>query len=272
MAATTDNPETAERVAAVRPVALVTGASSGIGREIALQLAAAGHDVVLSARREQLLEQVRAQVEAAGGAALVVAGDVTTADGVAQLVQRAQRWRERLDVAVACAGVYLRKPIATTDRADLEAMLRANFWSGFELARQVTPRLLEAGRGSLVFVTSFDAIKGMPHDAAYVAAKSALTGYAGVLRQALRPRGVQVTTVLPGRVDTPMVADLEVPAISAKVSAGRVATAVVRAIRRRRAVVIVPWHCRLLQLVELVSPRLADWLVCRLGLDGRAQP
>ncbi|MCB9876504.1 MAG: SDR family NAD(P)-dependent oxidoreductase [Planctomycetes bacterium] len=252
-----------------RPVALVTGASSGIGRAIAMQLAAEGHAVALAARREAPLQEVAAAIRSAGGEALVVPCDATDAAAVQQLVAHVLRHFGRLDVVVASAGAYLRKPALDTTRADVEQMLAANFWSGFELVQAALPILTAQRRGRLLLIASFDAVVGMPRDAAYVAAKCALRGWAGVVRQGLRGTGVTLTTALPGRVDTPMIDDLEVPAISAKVSAERVARAALRGMRRGKAEVIVPWHIRLLQWASVLSPRLGDWLVRRLGLDGR---
>ena len=120
-----------------------------------------------------------------------------------------------------------------------------------------------------MFVTSFDAKKPMPHEGAYAAAKAAVATYAAALRQALHGRGVHVCTVFPGRVDTRMIANLRVPAISAKIPPARVAKAILRAIRRRSPEVVVPWHCRLLLWGDMLSPRLSDWLVRVLRLDGR---
>ena len=252
-----------------RPVALVTGASSGIGRAIALALAEAGHAVVLAARRVPLLDEVATAIRARGGAALVAPCDATDRDAVAGVVAAALATFGRLDVVVANAGVYARKPADQVQRADLQAAFTANFWSAFELIQACLPHLLAQGRGQIVLINSFDAKKGLPQDAAYVAAKSALAGYAATLRQAVRDRGVHVCTVFPGRVDTPMIDDLEVPAISAKIPPERVARAVLRALRRRRAEVVMPWHCRLLHWADVLSPRLGDWFVRRLRLDGR---
>ena len=265
MAAPDDSPSS------VRKAALITGASSGIGRAVALQLAAAGYAVALNARRVELLDELARQVRVSGGTALVLPGDARDAAVVGALVADTRSRFGRLDAVVGSAGVYLRKPVLDTTRDDVEAMLQANFWSVFELARAVSPGFVEQASGHLVVIASFDAVKGMPHDGAYVAAKSAVRGYLGVLRQDLARRGVQVTTILPGRVDTAMVEGLRVPAVSAKIPPERVARAVVRALRRRGTEVVVPWHCRALQWVDVVSPRTADWLVRVLGLDGRPE-
>jgi NADP-dependent 3-hydroxy acid dehydrogenase YdfG len=243
---------TAERVA------LVTGASSGIGAAIAQALAADGYAVALVARRGDRLERLAADLRARGAAVAVEVCDVTDAAAVDRLVRRTlARWG-RLDVVVANAGSYVRRPADQITRADFESSFAVNFWGAFHVVQSALPHLLARGAGHLVLMTSFDARKALPHDGAYAAAKAALASYAGALRQTVRGRGVHVCTLFPGRVDTPMCDGLEVPAISAKIPAARVA----------RAEVIVPWHCRLLLWADTLSPALGDWFVRVLGLDG----
>ncbi|MEO6595869.1 MAG: SDR family oxidoreductase [Planctomycetota bacterium] len=252
-----------------RSVALVTGASSGIGAALAEALAAEGYAVALAARSKQRLDEVALCVRNAGGQALAIVCDVADPLAVQRLVDEVAGTWGRLDVVIANAGAYQRKPATEITRTELEAAFAVNFWGSFHLVDAVLPRLLSQRSGHVVLMTSFDAKKGMPHDGAYAAAKAATAAYAGALRQAVRDRGVHVCTVFPGRVDTPMIEDLEVPGISAKIPAARVAKAVMRALRRRSPEVVVPWHCRLLLWADTVSPRLGDWLVRTLRLDGR---
>jgi short-subunit dehydrogenase len=113
-----------------------------------------------------------------------------------------------------------------------------------------------------------DAKKGIPPDAPYVSAKFALSGFGEVLRQELDPAGIAVTILYPGRVDTSMIADLQVPAISAKIPTEQVAKAISRAIDRRPAEVLLPGFSYLLHLVNFISPRLADRAVRALRLRG----
>lgn len=251
-----------------RPVALVTGASSGIGRAIALALASTGHDVALVARGGDRLGQVAEELRRGGVRALPWSCDVTDPMAVRAAVAQVVEHFGRLDVVVANAGQYLRKPAAALGRADFEAAFAVNFWGTQHVVEATLPRLLAQRAGQLVLMTSFDARKALPRDGAYAAAKAAVAAWATALRQSLHGTGVHVCTVFPGRVDTPMIDDLRVPAISAKIPAERVARAVLRALRRRRAEVIVPWHCRLLWWADVLSPRLGDWLVRTLRLDG----
>lgn len=251
-----------------RPVALVTGASSGIGRALALSLASNGYDIALVARDSDRLEAVAGDVRTRGGRGVPLPCDVTDPVAVQRVMAQVVERLGRLDVVVANAGQYLRKSAETLVRADFEAALAVNFWGSVHVAEAALPRLLAQRGGHLVLVTSFDARKTMPLDGAYAAAKAAVAAWSAALRQCVRGTGVHVCTVFPGRVDTPMIADVRVPAISAKIPAERVASAVLRALRRRQPEVIVPWHCRLLLWADVLSPRLGDWLVAVLRLDG----
>lgn len=120
-------------------------------------------------------------------------------------------------------------------------------------------------------VGSLDGRRALPGDAPYAIAKTALTGLVQVLRQELRPFGIGVTGVYPGRIDTAIIADLRVPRISRKVPPERVATAIVCAVERGRPEVVVPRSGRLLLYADLVSPRMTEWMIGRLGLSGRRE-
>lgn len=249
-------------------VAIVTGASSGIGRATALALAREGARVALAARRSSLLEEVAREVEALGGEALVVPTDVTDQAQVEHLVaQTLSRWGQ-VDLLIANAGAYIRRPIRELTAADVERSMAVNFYGALYAVLAVLPHMLARGQGHIVLVSSMDGKKGLPPDAPYVAAKFALAGFGDVLRQELHGTGVGVTIVFPGRVDTPLIAGLEVPWISAKIPPETVARAILRAIRRRQPEVIVPWQTRLLLYAHVISPRFADWGVRFFHLEG----
>lgn len=252
-------------------VAIVTGASSGIGRETALALASAGARVALAARGEAMLGEVAGAVRARGSEALVVPTDVARRADVDELVARTMaRWGQ-VDVLVANAGSYVRSPIPDLTVGAVERSMAVNFYGALFAVLAVQPHMLERGSGHIVLVSSFDAKKGLPLDAPYVAAKSALAGYGEVLRQELRPHGISVTTVFPGRVDTPLIETIDVPWISSKIPASAVARAILGALRRRPPEVIIPFQARLLDLIDVVSPRLGDWFVRVFALEGREE-
>ncbi|MFO7743581.1 MAG: SDR family NAD(P)-dependent oxidoreductase [Anaerolineae bacterium] len=249
-------------------VAIVTGASSGIGRVTALMLAELGARVALAGRRESALDEVAEEIRRLGREALAVRTDVTDRDQVDHLVAATlARW-EAVDILVANAGAYIRSPIRELSVEDVRRSMAVNFYGALYAVLAVQPHMLERGDGHIVLVSSLDGKKGLPCDAPYVAAKFALAGYGEVLRQELRGSGVDVTIVFPGRVDTPLIDTLEVPRLSAKIPADAVARAITRAIRRPRPEVILPFQARAFHLVNVLSPRLGDWLVRLLHLQG----
>lgn len=249
-------------------VALITGASSGLGRAIALAFAQRGARVALIARRREALERVAMEAAAFGAEALAVPADVRDASQVEQAIaQVLERWG-RLDILVANAGVYVRAPAANLTMPLLEEAMAINYFGAARILLAGLPHLRRQRAGHLVLISSLDALTPLPLDAPYVASKAALAGLGDVLRQELRQEGIAVTVVYPGRIDTPMLKGWAVPRISAKIPPERVAEAVVRAVEKKRGRVILPLAGRLFYGVRLLAPSLADWLAGRLRLAG----
>ena len=249
-------------------VAIVTGASSGIGRVTALALAAEGMHVSLAARTESALCEVADEIRSLGREALVVPTDVTRKEQVSQLIRETMAGWGQIDVLVANAGAYVRCPVRELTVAEVERSMAVNFYGVLHAVLAAQPHMLEQGSGHIVLVSSLDGKKGFPRDAPYAAAKFALAGYGDVLRQELRGAGVDVTTVFPARVDTPMIETLKVPSISAKIPPQAVARAIVSALRRPRPEIVLPFRARLLYLVDVISPRIGDWLVRLFHIEG----
>ena len=186
-----------------------------------------------------------------------------------RLVKRALEEAGRIDILVCSAGVYPRRPVQETTIEDIKRAMEVNFYGSLRAVFGLLPHMLQRGSGHILIVSSVDGKKGLPPDGPYVASKFALTGFTEILRQELRGTGVHVTTVFPGRVDTPMIQNLKVPAVSAKISAERVARVLLRAIRRRRAEVVVPFlGPKMLIVASSVWAPMGDWLVRTLRLGG----
>ena len=239
-------------------VAIVTGASLGIGESTALALAERGARVALAARSVSPLERVCSSIRQQGGEALVHPTDVTDPRQVESLIQAALSCWGRIDILVSNAGQYIRAPIRDLSMEDLQRSMEVNFFGHVRVIKAVIPTMTLQGSGHIILVSSMDGKKGLPPDAPYVSAKFALTGFGDVLRQELRPAGIAVTTILPGRVDTPMIADLDFSWISPKLPPRAVARAILSAIDRRPAEVILPFQALLLHLANVFSPRFAD--------------
>ncbi|MBI3943237.1 MAG: SDR family NAD(P)-dependent oxidoreductase [Chloroflexi bacterium] len=249
-------------------IAIVTGASRGIGEATVLALARAGAHVALGARTAPDLERVAAEVHLAGRQALPVVTDVTKVEQVQHLVDQTLEQWQRVDILVANAGLYVRRPVAQVTVEDVEQAMAVNFYGALHAVRAVLPAMLSRRSGHVVLVTSMDGKKGLPQDAPYVAAKFALSGFADVARQELRQSGVHVTTVFPGRVDTGMVAHLKVPWISAKIPPEQVADSIVNALIHPQPEVVVPKLALALVYINTLSPRMGDWFVRTFRLEG----
>jgi len=187
-------------------VAIVTGASSGIGRATARLFAREGAQVVLGARGRQGLEHLAREIEGNGGSAAVLAGDVQDEGFARALVETAVGRFGGLDVAFNNAGT-LGPMLATPEvsSADWEETLRINLTGAFLAAKHQLPAMLARGRGSLVFTSTFVGYTAcLPQMAAYAASKSGLIGLTQALAVEFATRNIRVNALLPGGVDTPM--------------------------------------------------------------------
>ncbi len=190
-------------------VAIVTGASSGIGRATARLFAAEGAKVVVGARREAELKELVREIKAAGGEALALAGDVQSEQYAKDLVAAAVKSYGRLDIAFNNAGTL--GPIGPSTEVDAAAWneaLAVNLTSAFLGAKHQIPALIKQGGGSIIFTSTFVGYTtSFPGVAAYAASKAGLIGLTQTLAAEYGPQGVRVNAVLPGAVDTPMYRD-----------------------------------------------------------------
>ena len=184
-------------------VALVSGASRGIGRAIALAFAREGARVVLLARGRGDLERVARAIEIDGGSALVVAGDAAEEDAARRAVEAALARFGRLDCLVTAQGAGAFGPLETSRLQDWDAMLRANLTATYLLCRAALPAMLAAGQGTIVALVSLAAVRAIPGCAAYTASKAGVLGLVRALASEVRGRGVRVAALSPGAVDTP---------------------------------------------------------------------
>jgi NADP-dependent 3-hydroxy acid dehydrogenase YdfG len=252
-------------------VAIVTGASAGIGRATALALAKQGARVALAARRGDALLALEEDIQQQAGDAIVVPTDVTQRAQVDAMVQEVLTQWGRVDILVSNAGEYIRSPILTLDPADLQRSFDVNFFGGVYCIKAVLPHMLAQKSGHIVAVTSMDGKVGLPPDAPYVSAKFALTGFCEVLRQEVSESGISVTNVLPGRVDTEMIEHLRFAWISPKISPETVAQGILNGIRKRKPIVILPPQARLLYYINVIAPKLSDRLSRLFRLEGWAE-
>jgi short-subunit dehydrogenase len=242
---------------------IVTGASSGIGRALALAAAREGDRIVLVARRAERLAEIATAIRADGGACATVAVDVIARDAPAKIVTAALQSFGRIDAVINNAGSYAYGELLQQSDAALEVQWQLHVGAPLRLSRAALPHL-EATRGQLVFIGSGVARVPLPNAGAYSLAKAAIRAAAVQLRRELRARGIAVTYVDPGVVATEFHSSqkIERPPGGA-LSAERVARAILRGMRRRAAVVTAaPWQTALTMLAEWCGT-LADPVVSR---------
>jgi NAD(P)-dependent dehydrogenase (short-subunit alcohol dehydrogenase family) len=187
-------------------VAIVTGASSGIGRATAKLFAKEGAKVVVGARREAELASLVREIAAEGGQALALAGDVQSEAYAKDLVAAAEKKFGRLDIAFNNAGTLGPKgPTTEIAEKDWSNTLAVNLTSAFLGAKYQIPAIIKQGGGSIIFTSTFVGhTVGFPGIAAYAASKAGLIGLTQALAAEYGPQGVRVNAILPGAVDTPM--------------------------------------------------------------------
>jgi NAD(P)-dependent dehydrogenase (short-subunit alcohol dehydrogenase family) len=252
-------------------VAVITGASSGIGLAIAQRLAADGVAVVLGARRTDLLDKIVAELRAGGGRAEAMTMDVTREAEVTALVERAIAVFGRLDIMVCNAGFGYYGPIDEMDPAIMRRMMDVNFLGTFYGARAALPIFRRQNAGHLMLVSSVVGRRGIPFMSGYSATKSAQAAFAEALRPEFAGTGVHISTIFPVSTDTEFRYAMErdfghdVSGLGPKQSVDQVADAMMQCFRRPRPDVYPHIGARVLGVLNLVAPRLTDRIVRRYG-------
>lgn len=208
-------------------VAIVTGASSGIGEEIASAIAGSGGKAALVGRNPERLEQACQAIAAAGGEAIPIVADLVSEAGRTKIVEDVlARWG-RLDVLVHSAGVFLPNAFVEAPIEELEQQFDVNLRAPYALTKEALPHIGEGG--SIIFITSTCGHVGFANTAAYSATKGAINALTRVLAIELAPRGIAVNAIAPGWIATPMNEELRqdrevVAAAIAATPAGRLGT------------------------------------------------
>jgi NAD(P)-dependent dehydrogenase (short-subunit alcohol dehydrogenase family) len=186
---------------------LVTGAGRGIGRAIANSLAAEGADLILSGRNLDRLHQTADAISEAGGRAHVFQADIGEEDQVLDLFRHIQGRFPRLDVLVNNAGIGEYGPLAEFPTDAFDRIMRVNLRGTFLCCREAMKLMLPQKAGTIINISSVVGFKGYPNQSAYAASKHAIMGLTKALAVEAQPHGIRVSAVLPGGVDTDLVAE-----------------------------------------------------------------
>jgi NAD(P)-dependent dehydrogenase (short-subunit alcohol dehydrogenase family) len=189
-----------------QPVAMITGASSGIGRALALELAARGERLALISRREEALESVAAQVESRGGVPLVLACDVRDPEQVAWAAAETGQRFGRIDLAILSAGIGGPTDAPNFAAAPFAQLVTTNLLGVAYFLEVLIPVMRQQGGGTIAALSSLAGDRGMPGSAGYCATKAALSTLCDGMRAQLQARGIRLVTVEPGYIRTPMTA------------------------------------------------------------------
>ena len=256
-------------------VVLITGASRGIGAELARQFAAAGARVVLVARDRERLELVADECRQRGGEALVVIGDVSVEAECRHVVDAAVLQYGALDILVNNAGIGASGRFEeVTDLTIFETLMRVNYLGSVWCTAHALPHL-KRSRGRLVAISSLTGLVGVPKRSAYAATKHAMAGFFDSLRIELADSGVSVTVVYPGFV----LSEINVHALAPdgrpfgerahkrtrieSMPTDECGRLILRATARRDRDLVMTWRGRAGRLLKLISPTLVDRLARR---------
>jgi short-subunit dehydrogenase len=247
---------------------LITGAASGIGRELASQLARQGERLVLWDRDAERLERTAALLGPAVSHTEVI--DVVNAEATRESAERSVDAAGLIARVVHCAGIMRVGSAVSMSATDYRATIEVNYLGTVHVARALVPVLLEAGRlgsADLVLLASIAGLRGIPMLAAYSGSKHAVMGFADALREELREQPVRVRVVCPPPVATPMLMNLpELPPVyklSPPQPVDRIASAILRGLEGRKNLLLLDTPSRLLWWAQQRAPWALDLVLGR---------
>lgn len=246
--------------------AVITGATSGIGRETAREFAKTGAKVVLAGRRHERLLELAGEIETSGGQALAVRTDVADQAQVEALIEKCVERFGQVDVLVNNAGVAIASQFEELPLEDFRRLMDVNFWGAVYACRAAVPQMRKRrGGGVILNISSIFGKRGMPFETAYCASKFALAGFSEALRAELMSEGIDVCTIYPGAVETEIFdaaansTGLEVPGFVPKFPASQMARLIVQTARFPQPEVVAAFDAQAINIANTFAPALVDF-------------
>ncbi|MFS8085123.1 MAG: SDR family NAD(P)-dependent oxidoreductase, partial [Acidobacteriota bacterium] len=241
-------------------VVLVTGASSGIGRGLATELAQRGASVGLLARRADLLKEIVAELAAAGGRALALPADVTDANAVREAANDLRAKFGPIDVLFANAGVGVTREAAELDAEEVAKLMDVNVKGVVNSVAAVVGEMVKEGRGQLVAISSLAAYRGLPKSAAYCSSKAAVSAFFESLRLDLYGSGVDVTIIHPGFIKTPLTAGRQAQ-LPWLMELSDAVNKILKATEAHKQSYAFPWQLATIVRAGMIMPNfMYDWI------------
>jgi short-subunit dehydrogenase len=234
-------------------VVMITGASSGIGRGLAIELARRGSSLGLIARREDLLSEIVSEIKANRGTALSLPADVNDADSIRRQADRFRSEVGPIDVLIANAGIGDARRAVDLQPARVAKVINVNLLGAVNSVAAVLREMSERGSGQLVAISSLAAYRGLPKSAAYCASKAGLSCFFESLRVDLMNSGVAVTIIHPGFIKTPLTAGrhAQMPFLMELDDA---VNKIIRAIEKQKKSYAFPWQLASIVRLGMVMP------------------
>jgi short-subunit dehydrogenase len=241
-------------------VVMITGASSGIGKGLALELASRGARLGLVARRQELLDEI---VTAVKGRAIAVAADVRDADAMKAAAERIRVEVGPIDILIANAGIGTSSHISQLDPNHVANVISINVLGAANSVAAVVPQMVERGKGQLVAISSLAGYRGLAKSAAYCASKAAMSAYFESVRIDLRATGIGVTIIHPGFIKTPLTAGREAK-MPYLMELDDAIPKIVSAIEKGKRSIAFPWQLATVVRAGMLMPAfMYDWIAAR---------
>ena len=242
---------------------MITGASSGIGKGLALAIAARGARLGLVARRQNLLDEIVNPLRLRGEKAYAVTADVRDADAMEAAADRVRAQLGPIDILIANAGIGTSSHISQLDPVHVANVISINVLGAANSVAAVVPKMVERGKGQLVAISSLAAYRGLAKSAAYCASKAAMSAYFESVRIDLRGTGVDVTIIHPGFIKTALTAGREAK-MPYLMELDDAIPKIMSAIEKRKKSVAFPWQLATVVRAGMLMPAfMYDWIAER---------